>query len=35
MYENRKRRMGDRKDGFRLHKVTPLFCLIPFIKGLK
>ena len=31
MYENRKRRMGDRKDGFRLHKITPLFCLIPFI----
>lgn len=31
MYENRKRRFGDRKDGFRLRRVTPLFRLTPFI----
>ena len=31
MYENRRRRLGDRKDGFRLHKITPLFRLTPFI----
>ncbi len=31
MYESRKRRLGDRDDGYRLRNVDPMFCLTPFI----